>query len=104
MILIDSNIFMYAAGKAHPAKAPSASIIRRIARAEIDAVIDAEVLQEILHRYWALHRVTDGPRVYDLARRVVPEVLPITGELTDTARRLLTDHPVLIFVLFVSSW
>lgn len=65
---------------------PSTTIVRRVVRGEIDATIDAEVLQEILHRYWALRRISDGQRVYEFARHLVPAVLPITAELTDKAR------------------
>ena len=35
MILIDANIFMYAAGAEHPHKAPSVSLLRCIALGEI---------------------------------------------------------------------
>lgn len=56
MILIDSNIFMYAAGTPHPNKEPSATFLDQVAIGEVDAVIDAEVLQEILHRYRAISR------------------------------------------------
>lgn len=89
MVLIDANIFMYAAGVEHPHKAPSVAFLERVARGEIDAVIDAETLQEILHRYRALKRWPEGQRVYDLARRIVPTVLPITVEVLDSARLVL---------------
>lgn len=55
----------------------------------MDAAIDAEVLQEILHRYRALGRWVEGRVVYDTARMVFPEVLPVTAEVMDRARRLL---------------
>jgi uncharacterized protein len=92
MILIDSNIFMYAAGAEHAFKKPSVAYLERIARNEVDAATDAEVLQEILHRYRALKRWSDGQRVYDLARRIVPVVLPITAEVLDRARLLLDRY------------
>lgn len=92
MILLDANIIMYAAGRAHPHKAPSAALLERIARGELDAAVDAEVLQEILHRYRAIRRWKDGRRVYDLARRCVVTVLPITAEVTDRARAIMDTH------------
>ena len=49
--------------------------------------------QEILHRYRAIRRWNDGRRVYDLARRVVVTVLPITAEVTDQARAIMDGHP-----------
>lgn len=93
MILLDSNILMYAAGAEHPNKAPSVSLLRRIAGGDVDAAIDAEVLQEILHRYRAIHRWEDGRRVYDLTRTLLPVVLPITAPILDHARALVDTHP-----------
>jgi hypothetical protein len=89
VILVDSNVLMYAAGSAHASKAPSVAFLERVARAEEEAAIDAEVLQEVLHRYRAIGRWTDGRRVYDLARTLFATVFPVTGEVMDQARRLL---------------
>lgn len=89
MILIDANIFMYAVGTAHPNKPPAIGYLRRVANGEIDAVTDAEVLQEILHRYRAIRRWEDGSRVYDLAKSVVARVLPITADIVDQARLMM---------------
>ena len=96
MILIDANIFMYAAGAEHPHKLPSSLFLERVARDEIEAAVDAEALQEILHRYRALQRWPEGGEVYDMARRVVPVVLPITTEILDRARVLLDRYPALM--------
>ena len=93
MILLDSNILMYAAGAEHPNKAPSVALLRRIADGEVDAAIDAEVLQEILHRYRAIRRWEDGRRVYDLTRTLLPVVLPITAPILDAARAFMDAHP-----------
>lgn len=56
------------------------------------AAIDAEVLQEILHRYRAIGRWEDGRRVYDLTRALVPLVVPIGAEILDRARVLLDRY------------
>ncbi len=89
MILVDSNILMYAAGSDHPNKRPSLAVLESIAEGNLDAAINAEVLQEILHRYRALGRWTEGRQVFDAARSIFTVVLPITLETLDTARRLL---------------
>ena len=96
MILIDANVLMYAAGAAHPHKAPSARLLERVARGDVEAVIDAETLQEILHRYRAIRRWEDGRQVYDLARQLFPNVVPISAEVTDRARELLDAYPSLM--------
>jgi predicted nucleic acid-binding protein len=89
MILVDSNILMYAAGAAHPNKAASVHFLERVARGEIDAAVDAEVLQEVMHRYRSLRRWTDGRRVYALARDIFPYIVPITREIVDRAKALM---------------
>lgn len=96
MILLDANIFMYAAGAPHPCKAPSVALLRRIAQGDVAAAVDAEALQEILHRYRAMGRWADGARVYDLARTVVPDVVPITAAILDRARALMEQLPMLM--------
>jgi uncharacterized protein len=92
VILVDSNVFMYAAGVEHPHKAPSLAVVEGIAAGEVEAAVDADVLQEILHRYRAIGRWDDGQRVYDLVRKIVPEVIPITADDTDAARELMEAH------------
>ncbi len=92
MILIDANIIMYAAGAAHSHKAPSVRLLEQVAAGEIAAAVDAEVLQEILHRYRAINRWKDGRFVYDLTRQLFPEVIPITAPVLDRARALLDEE------------
>ncbi len=95
MILVDSNVWMYAAGAEHPHRTPSLSFVRAVAKGEAKAVIDAEVLQEILHRYRAMGRWREGSELFDLVRRIAPEVLPITAQTLDHARVLLDAHPTM---------
>ena len=58
---IDANIPIYAAGREHPYKAPCARVLMLAAEHPRSFVTDAEVLQELVHRYvasgrWALGR------------------------------------------------
>lgn len=92
MILVDANVLMYAAGTEHPNKKPSIALLERIAQESVDAALDAEVLQEVLHRYRAIARWTEGRQVYDSARQVFSIVLPITADVLDWARSLLDEH------------
>ncbi|MBI2212746.1 MAG: type II toxin-antitoxin system VapC family toxin [Acidobacteria bacterium] len=96
MILVDANVLMYAAGAEHPFKGPSVSFLERAVAGDYAAMIDAETLQEILHRYRSIGRWEDGKRVYDLARKVLPLTIPIDDEVTDRARDLMDDYPRLI--------
>ena len=96
MTLVDSNIFMYAVGRAHPLKHGAAAFLEKAAAGTVQAAIDAEVLQEILHRYRALERWKEGLVVYDTARILLTEVLAVTSEVMDGARRLMDEEPGLM--------
>ena len=96
MVLLDTNLFMYAGGAEHPNKAPAARFLERVTSNEVEAAIGAETLQEILHRYRALNRWEDGRRVYDHARTLIPTVFPVTASILDSARDLLDDNPKLV--------
>lgn len=60
----DANIPMYAAGRPHPLKAPCQHVMRALDRQPEAFVTDAEVLQEIIHRYLAVRRWEQGRRVF----------------------------------------
>ena len=57
MIFVDSNIPMYLVGAPHPHKQDSQQIVERCIADGKRLVTDAEVLQEILHRYAAIKRL-----------------------------------------------
>ncbi len=59
-MLVDSNGLVYASGAEHPNKHPSVAFLKRVAAREIEATADAEVLQEVIHRYRALRRWSTG--------------------------------------------
>lgn len=92
MRLVDSNVLMYAAGAPHPHKEPSLRFLESVVRGESEAAVDAEVLQEILHRYRSIGRWEDGRLVYDRARTIFPLVLPVDGEVLDGTRALLDRY------------
>lgn len=89
MIFVDSNIPMYLVGAAHPLKTEAQVILERLIAAGQRLVTDAEVLQEILHRYTAIdRREAIGPAL-QATLDVVDEVISIekadvlrAGEIT----------------------
>ncbi|MGA2183950.1 MAG: type II toxin-antitoxin system VapC family toxin [Bryobacteraceae bacterium] len=77
MIFVDSNIPMYLIGAAHPHKTEAQVILERLIAAGQRLVTDAEVLQEILHRYTAIDkRDAIGPAL-QVTLDIVDEVIPI---------------------------
>jgi predicted nucleic acid-binding protein len=76
---LDTNVFMYAAGRDHALKAPCVAVLRRVAREELEVLTNAEVLQEILYRYGAIGELQRGLHLARLAvDQVGGEVLPVT--------------------------
>ena len=59
-IFLDANIPMYAAGQPHPLKQPCLDVLALVALYPDAFCTDAEVFQEILHRYRAQGRWQDG--------------------------------------------
>lgn len=77
MIFVDSNIPMYLVGAAHPHKTESQVLLERLIAAGRRLVTDAEVLQEILHRYTSIEkREAIGPAL-EVTLGIVDEVFPI---------------------------
>ncbi len=89
MILIDSNIPMYLIGAEHPNKPIARQLLERLVIGGEHLVTDAEVLQEILHRYTAIARRDAIGPAFDAILGVVDEVLPIERSDVERARRLL---------------
>ena len=68
---------MYLIGASHPHKAEAQVILERLIAAGQRLVTDAEVLQEILHRYTAIgKREAIGPAL-QVTLEMVDEVIPI---------------------------
>ena len=92
-VFIDSNLPMYVAGREHPNRAPARRFLDRVQSGEVDGCTSTEVLQEIMYRYSALHRVELARQVYELFVQICPTVLPVTIADTDRALELLCDRP-----------
>lgn len=64
-LFLDANIPTYAAGRSHPLKESCKEVLVLAARRPDAFFTNAEVLQELLHRYLALKRFQDGRRVVE---------------------------------------
>lgn len=64
-LFLGANIPTYAAGRSHPLKEPCKEVLVLAARRPDAFFTNAEVLQELLHRYLALKRFQDGKRVVE---------------------------------------
>jgi hypothetical protein len=89
VILIDSNVPMYLIGAAHAHKADAQLALEQVAVSGERMVTDAEVFQEILHRYRAIDRADAIQPAFDALSAVVDNVYPIDADDVDRARTVL---------------
>ena len=91
-VFVDANIFMYTVGVSHPHKVPSVRLLEHIAGDGVEAVSDAEVLQELLYRYWAIKHLEQGLALCDQVVRVIHTILPVGMSDVSVAKQLLIQH------------
>jgi predicted nucleic acid-binding protein len=90
--LLDTAIPMYAAGAPHPCRDACQWLMTEIAAGRARVVIDAEVIQEILHRYGALGRYADAVNMAQDLMTLIPQVLPVTAADVQTAVKLFQQY------------
>ncbi len=92
-VFVDSNIPMYLVGADHPNKGRSRIALERLIADGTRLVTDAEVMQEILHRYTAIGRhEAIGPALEALLG-VVDEIFPVDADTVLAASRMLERTP-----------
>ena len=89
MIFIDSNVPMYLVGAEHPHKIDAQRMLERCIADDERLVTDAEVLQEILHRYAAIGRKDAISLAFQAILGVVDEVFAVELRDVERARDIL---------------
>ena len=89
MIFVDSNIPMYLVGSAHPHKVDAQRLVEQFVAERRRLVTDAEVLQEILHRYAAIDRRDMIQLAFDALLGVVDEVFPTQAVTVERAKAIV---------------
>ncbi len=89
MIFIDSNIPMYLVGAAHPHKHDAQHLLEKLVSERQRLVTDAEVLQEILHRYVAIARPDAIQPAFDALLGIVDQVLPVDRSVVERAKEIV---------------
>jgi len=93
VIFVDSNIPMYLIGAAHPHKTDAQRLLERCVSERERLVTDAEVLQEILHRYVAIARRDAIQAAFDAVLGLVDEVFAVDAAAVDRAKAVVLGHP-----------
>jgi predicted nucleic acid-binding protein len=83
---------MYLIGAAHPHKIDAQRILERLISERQRLVTDAEVLQEILHRYAAIARRDAIQPAFDALLGVVDDVLSIDRATVERAKEILLGN------------
>jgi predicted nucleic acid-binding protein len=92
VIFIDSNIPMYLVGAPHPHKADAQRIVEQFVSNRERLVTDAEVLQEILHRYVAINRRDAIQPAFDALLGIADQVLSVDAAAAYRAKDILMSH------------
>jgi predicted nucleic acid-binding protein len=92
VILVDSNIPMYLIGSPHPHKTDAQRLLEELIADRERLVTDAEVLQEILHRYVAIDRRDAIQAAFDALLGVVDEVLSVDRGAVERAKQIVLGY------------
>ena len=93
MVFVDSNVPMYLVGAAHPNKVDAQRRLEQLVADRVRLVTDAEVMNEILHRYVVLERRGYVQAAFDALLGVVDEVLPIDRAVVEGAKQVALQYP-----------
>ena len=92
MIFVDSNIPMYLVGASHRHKTDAQRLMERLISDRERLVTDAEVLQEILHRYVAIDRRDAIQPAFDALLGVTDQVFSVDRVATNRAKDIVMGH------------
>lgn len=92
MIFVDTNIPMYLVGASRPHKLDAQRLLESALSAGERLLTDAEVLQEICHRYVAIDRREAIQPAFDAILGVVDDVLPIGRADVERAKDALAHY------------
>lgn len=95
MILVDSNIPMYLHGAPRPHKIDAQRLLEKLISGRERLVTDAEVLQEILHRYVAIGRRDAIQPAFDALLGVVDGVLAVNLQAVERAKQIVLGYGTL---------
>jgi len=92
VILVDSNIPMYLVGAPHAHKSDARRLLEKVVSERQSLVTDAEVLQEILHRYVAIDRRDAIQPAFDALIGIVDQVLAVDRPIAERAKQIVLGY------------
>ena len=95
MTFVDTNVYMYAVGRAHPLRDAARAFFAQAARDHLPLCTSAEVLQELMHAYIPPGRLETLSAALSLADSPETEIWPLEREDIHMALRLRPRFPAL---------
>jgi len=92
VILVDSNIPMYLVGAPHPHKSDAQRLLEELVSQRQRLVTDAEVLQEILHRYVAIDRRDAIQPAFGALLGIIDQVLAVDLAAVERAKQIVLGY------------
>lgn len=84
---------MYIVGASHPNKVEAQRLLEKAIMDRQRLVTDAEVLQEVLHRYTAINRRDTIQPAFDALLALVDAVLAVDQETVVEAKQIVLGYP-----------
>jgi hypothetical protein len=92
VIFVDSNVPMYLIGADHPHKRDAERLLERSILDGERLVTDAEVFQEILHRFVAIRRRDAIQPAFDALLSMVEDVFPVDLSSVERAKTIVLGN------------
>ncbi len=90
--MVDSNVPMYLVGLPHAHKSDAQRRLEQLVNERQRLVTDAEVLQEILHRYVAINRRDAIQPAFDAILGIVDQVLDVNRAAAERAKEIVLGN------------
>ncbi len=90
-VFIDANIVMYLIGAPHPNRERAKDLLDELIVSGTRMVTDAEVYQEVLHRYSAIRRPEAIGPAFTALDQLADEVFPIRRDEITAAKTLVLE-------------
>ena len=93
MTFVDTNVFMYAVGRAHPLRDEARAFFTEASGTSRPLVTSAEVLQELMHVYLPVGREETLRAAFSLVEGCVDDIWSVDADDVRFAATLASDFP-----------
>lgn len=93
MKLVDTNVLIYSVGTEHEYRQSASEVVARVRAGLIQANVDTESFQEILHVYRSRKQVSFGTRFCTDLMTIFPAAILVSQQTIQSAVDILTRYP-----------